>query len=349
MIDDLLFEIISLIPHGFGGMLILIAVIALSLFVLGKGADILVDEAVGLSMKWGVPKMLIGATIVSLGTTLPEVTVSVLAAVNGFPDLAMGNAVGSIICDTGLILGIATLINPLPFKKDVVRRQSWIQFGAGMLLVITSFIFGGGFHSINHGGNIPQFMGWAFLALLAIYIYRTIVSVKNGNASDEFENMDSEIDAPTSAILLRLFLGIVLVVLSSKVLIPFVQEFAMRLNIPETIIAATLVAFGTSLPELITAVTAARKGHGDLAIGNVLGADILNVLFVVGAAASVTVGGLNVDINFFHLLFPAMIFVLVVCKLAISFSKDSLKRPVGFLLLGAYVLVTVASYAVNLK
>lgn len=347
MIDEILGDIILQVPSGFYGMLILIVVIAVSLFVLGKGADMLVEEAVGISMKWGVPKMLIGATIVSLGTTLPEVTVSVLAAIDGFPDLAMGNAVGSIICDTGLILGIATLIHPLPFKKEVVRRQSWIQFSAGMLLVITSFIFGGGFKSLKYGGTIPQFMGWVFLALLVLYIIRTIKSVKNGEVVTDLDGMDGEVSASTPSILIKLFLGIFIVVVSSKVLIPFVQEFAIRLNVPETIIAATLVAFGTSLPELITAITAARKGYGDLAIGNVLGADILNVLFVVGAAAAVTPKGLNVDINFFHLLFPAMIFVLVVCKLAISFSKDSLKKSVGFLLLGAYLIVTVASYIVN--
>lgn len=327
-------------------MLILVAIIAVCLSVLGKGADILVDEAVGLSVKWGVPKMLIGATVVSLGTTLPEVTVSVLAAINGSPDLAMGNAVGSIICDTGLILGIATIINPLPFKKSVVSRQSWNQFGAGMLLVLTSFVFGGGFKSINHGGRVPQFMGWIFLAILVLYIMSTIKSAKRGDI-DEENSFEVPEDQSSIKILIKLFFGIFLVIVSSKILIPVVQELAMRLHIPETVIAATLVAFGTSLPELITAVNASRKGYGDLAIGNVLGADILNVLFVVGAAASVTPGGLHVDINFFHILFPAMIFVLAVSKLSISFSKDSLKRPVGFVLLAAYIIVTVASYVFN--
>lgn len=346
MIDNLLLQFIEIIPDAFWGMIILIAVIAICLLVLGKGADLLVDEAVGLSVKWGVPKMLIGATVVSLGTTLPEVTVSVLAAINGSPDLAMGNAVGSIICDTGLILGIATIINPLPFKKEVVSRQSWNQFGAGMLLVLTAFIFGGGFESINHGGRIPQFMGWIFLAILVLYLMSTIKCAKNGESDgDCFEVPASE---STGKILIKLLLGIVLVILSSKVLIPVVQELAIRLHIPETVIAATLVAFGTSLPELITAINASRKGYGDLAIGNVLGADILNVLFVVGAAAAVTPAGLNVDINFFHLLFPAMMFVLLVSKVSISFSKNSLKRPVGFVLLGAYLIVTIASYIVNM-
>jgi cation:H+ antiporter len=347
MIDDLLLQFIEKIPEALLGMIILIAIIAVCLLVLGKGADILVDEAVGLSVKWGVPKMLIGATVVSLGTTLPEVTVSVLAAINGSPDLAMGNAVGSIICDTGLILGIATIINPLPFKKSVVSQQSWNQFGAGMLLVLTAFVFGGGIKSINHGGRIPQFMGFVFLFILVLYLLSTIRSAKRGEI-DEENSFDVPADQSATKILLKLLFGIVLVIASSKVLIPVVQELAIRLHIPETIIAATLVAFGTSLPELITAVNASRKGYGDLAIGNVLGADILNVLFVVGAAASVTPGGLHVDINFFHLLFPAMMFVLIVSKASISFSKDSLKKPVGFVLLGAYLLVTVASYVVNM-
>ena len=180
MLEEFLESIINSIPSGVLGMVILFAIIAISLAVLGKGADILVDEAVSLSYKWGVPKMLIGATIVSLGTTLPEVTVSVVSALQGSPDLAMGNAVGSIICDTGLILGIAALINPLPFKKEVVRRQSWIQFAAGVLLVLVAFVFGNGFNSFSNGGNIPQFMGWVFLVILVFYIFNTIRLSKKG-------------------------------------------------------------------------------------------------------------------------------------------------------------------------
>ncbi len=345
MIDELMLDLISKIPLGLPGMVILIGIIVVCLATLGKGADMLVDEAVSLSYRWGVPKMLIGATIVSLGTTLPEVTVSVVSALQGSPDLAMGNAVGSIICDTGLILGVAALINPLPFKKEVVNRQSWIQFAAGLLLVLTAFVFGRGFNSFSNGGRIPQYIGWIFLAILVVYIYNTIRQAKKGNVEEGSENLEVD-DSSTLLIFVKLFIGIVLVILSSKILIPTVQETAMRLHIPETIIAATLVAFGTSLPELITAITATRKGYGDLAIGNVLGADILNVLFVVGAAASVTKGGLTVDVHFFKLLFPAMMFVLIVCKLAIEFSKETLSRFVGAILLAAYLLVTILSYSV---
>lgn len=341
MIDEYIIRLVNTVPQGTGGMILLLAITAAALFILSKGADLLVDQAVSLSLKWGVPKMLIGATIVSLGTTLPEVTVSVMSALNGSPGLAMGNAVGSIICDTGLILGIAALIKPLPFKKAVVNRQGWLQLAAGILLVITSFVAGGGIRSFTDGGTVPRFMGFIFLGLLVIYILYTITGVSR---LDDTEETTAKSEEHATVILLKLAAGAVLVIGSSKILIPVVQEIALRLHIPETVIAATLVAFGTSLPELITAVTAARKGHGDLAIGNIIGADILNVLFVIGASAAVTPGGLTVEPRFFRLLFPSMLFVLIVFRCGVLFSKNSLKRPVGFMLLAAYTVTTVLSY-----
>ena len=349
MIDNLMNSVIGVIPSGFLGVVVLVAIMAVSLVVLSKGADILVDEAVLLSERWGVPKMIIGATIVSLGTTLPEATVSVMSALKGAPGLAMGNAVGSIICDTGLILGIAALIKPLPFKKEEINRQGWIQLGSGVLLVLTSFVFGHGIKAFTQGSMIPQFMGFVFLALLLFYIVRTIQGARSGSgkAAGSEKIDDSTQYESTIVILLKLVLGIFLIIISSKVLIPAVQETALRGGIPENIIAATLVAFGTSLPELTTAIAATRKGHGDLAIGNVMGADILNVLFVVGAAASVTPLGLHVQPSFFTLLFPAMLFVLFVFKGSVLFSKDTLKRPVGVVLLGTYLAVTVLSYVLN--
>ena len=146
-------------------------------------------------------------------------------------------------------------------------------------------------------------------------------------------------------VLVKLIGGVVLVVIASRLLIPAVQEIATRLEVPESIIAATLVAFGTSLPELVTAVTAARKGHGELAVGNVIGADILNVLFVTGAAASVTPGGLSAPSHFFRVLFPAMLGVLIVFRIGVVLSKDKLKRPFGVILLAVYVAATLLSYA----
>ncbi|GIX46424.1 MAG: hypothetical protein KatS3mg131_0635 [Candidatus Tectimicrobiota bacterium] len=196
----------------------------------------------------------------------------------------------------------------------------------------------------TEGGRLPQSMGVVFLILLALYLWKTIAWSRQEISGSDAEALEQPGASP-ALILLKLCGGLALVVGSSWVLIPAVRETATRLGVPPGIIAATLVAFGTSLPELVTAVTASLKRHGDLAVGNVIGADILNVLFVSGAAAAVTEGGLLVSGHFFRVLFPAMLFVLVVFRLGILVSGTSLKRPFGVVLLATYVLVTVLSYA----
>jgi len=135
-----------------------------------------------------------------------------------------------------------------------------------------------------------------------------------------------------------------LVILSSKILIPTVKETALRLNVPDSVIAATLVAFGTSLPELVTSITAVLKGHGELAVGNIIGADILNVLFVIGTSVSFAKTGVFVEPKFFNLYFPAMLFILAVFRVGTILYKKELKRPFGFILLGTYILISAISY-----
>ena len=151
----------------------LLGVIAVSLIALGKFADLVVDYAVVLSERSGIPKVVIGATVVSLGTTAPEVAVSVLAAFKGNPGLAMGNAVGSIICDTGLILGVACLIRPLTIPWDIASRQGWVQLASGVLLVLLSIPWDAPLSPYTDGaeGNFPQWAGFLFLGLLAVYMW----------------------------------------------------------------------------------------------------------------------------------------------------------------------------------
>lgn len=356
--------------------LVLVMVIAAMLYTLSKGADILVDEAVSLSLHLGIPKMIIGATIVSLGTTLPEASVSVLAALNGNPDLALGNAIGSIITDTGLIIGIAAIIGSLPVDPIVVKRQGKIQLWSGILLAVVCLpLFS------NGNGNIRQWIGWLFISLLIFYIYTSIKWTRNSSLdetaassiADEVisineDNEDSftEIDkteknntlaaemineqkdseetvlveekSPLAMQIFKLIVGITLVIGSSKILIPTVDITAVRIGIPQSIIAATLVAFGTSLPELITAVTAVRKGHGELAIGNIVGADILNVLFVIGGAASVTARGLNVPLNFFKLQIPTMLIILITFRLFTKGENEEITTKEGLILLTIYII-----------
>ena len=346
--EELIISFIKPLP-----MFAILGIILGSILVLGKGADMLVEEAVVLSVQWGVPKMIIGATIISLGTTLPEVTVSVLAAISGNPEIALGNAVGSIICDTGLILGIAILIAPPKINRTLVNRQGWIQFGSGMLLILAALPIYKIESLFTDGGNLSQTTGFFFLILLGLYLFYSVklsrTKTEKSELDDQLEEvLEEEGKTPMWKVFLKLALGIALVILSSKVLIPAVQETAIRMSIPESIIGATLVAFGTSLPELITSITASRKGHSELALGNIIGADILNVLFVSGAAAAVTKNGLSAPPSFFIFFFPAMIFVLLVFRASVYFSKEKIGRPYGIILLLAYVLVTVLSYTLKM-
>ncbi len=318
-------------------------VMAVFLFTLSKGADILVTEAVTLSLRWGVPTIVIGATIVSLGTTLPEMAVSVMAAVQGDPGLALGNAVGSIICDTGLILGLAALLRPIPLDKRIVNRQGYVQLGAGLLLVLLCVPWASPAAAFSAGGRLPQWGGLLLVALLVLYIWKSIAWARRGAPMEMAEAHADAARIPW--VVVKLAAGIAIVIGSSKVLIPAAQLTAARLGVPEAIIGATLVAFGTSLPELTTAITATRRGHGALALGNVIGADILNVFFVAGMAAAVTPGGLQADPRFFRLLFPAMLFLLLVFRASVWISMTELRRWSGALLVAAYLLVTVLSYA----
>ena len=334
--------------HGLPS-LALFAIIAVMLYTLGKGADWLVDEAVILSTRWGLGKAVIGATIVSIGTTTPEAAVSVLSAIQGEPGLALGNAVGSIICDTGLILGLASLMAPLPLNRELASRLSNVQVGAGILLVAGCFPWSSPATVFMGEGKLRQLVGVVFVILLALYIWQSIRwAGATGANTDNGEDIEAK-ETGTFGTLIKLILSIATIVISAQILIPTVKEMATRIGVPEHIISATLVAFGTSLPELVTAITAVRRGHGELAVGNIIGADILNVLFVAGVSAAVTPGGLQADGQFFQFLFPAMLFILIVFRIGIFVSGDQLKRPFGVVLVGTWLLVTILSYVLSIE
>ncbi|MCH2211272.1 MAG: sodium:calcium antiporter [Fuerstiella sp.] len=313
-------------------------IMVVSIVVLGKSADWMVDNAVSLSLRTGIPKVIVGATIVSIGTTFPEAVVSVLAAVNGHSEIALGNAVGSIICDTGLVLGTACLIAPLPLNRRIVNRQGWIQFGSGVLLVMLSLPYTNPGNIFTTNSSLPQWAGFVLITCLIIYM---IWSVRLARGATDDDEPEAAADSPVVLMLLSILCGCFFVVLSSIGLIECTKIIAVKAGIPKAVIAATLVAFGTSLPELVTAITAVRKGQGALAVGNVIGADILNALFVAGAAAAVTPAGLDVIPIFFQLQFPAMLLILLCFRAGIvraSWSKtDTLTRPFGAVLLAFYL------------
>ncbi len=318
-------------------------VILVLICCLSKGSDILVDEAVSLSRQFRISPLMVGLFVISIGTTLPEAAVSIFAAVNGHPELALGNAVGSIICNTGLIMGLVTLVSPIATNSLSIKRQGWFQFAAGILLVVSCIPF-----TLDHVFEtrvlLPRHMGIVFLMLLLCYLWGAFHWSKNelkaaiANSDTMSENLHG------GMMVFKLLLGCGLVVAASHCLIPAVQIAAVRMNLPQAVISATMVAFGTSLPELVTSLKAVKKGHGELALGNVIGANILNVLFVTGMAASLTRDGLAGPEHFSRILFPAMITTLIIFGLGMHLSGSVFKKSFSIMLLGIYAVVLFSSY-----
>ena len=314
---------------------IILLVLLGSLLLLGKAADQAIDYAVKLAQATGLSNVVIGATIVSLGTTFPEAVVSVLAAVRGDASLALGNAVGSIICDTGLIMGLVCLLGRVPIDKFTVRRKGVVQLLAVLLLVLLAVPWQSPQQFSSWQGVVTQREGFLLLTLLIAYLVWSLYT------HGKEKNSQTTSLANRTTITLKLVVMLLLVVIASEIIVATSIEFAHRIAIPEAIIAATIVAFGTSLPELITAISAVRRNACDLALGNVLGADILNVLFVAGAAASVSPAGLLAEHYFFTHLFPAMLIVVLVLQYGLhsaAFRGTHLSRKHGVVLLATYVL-----------
>ncbi len=318
---------------------------AVCIVVLSKGADWMVDGAVNMARRTGLPKIVIGATIVSLGTTTPEAVVSVMAAWMGNSGLALGNGVGSIIADTGLIFGVTALLITVPVNRFILNRTGWVQVGSATLLVVISVI------ALGMTEGIPilgRWVGLLFLVLLCAYMYVTYVWARQGPKTTLLgEEEEKSEQAGLAKCLLMILGGVFLVVLGARVLVPCAAEIAYRIGVPEDIIAATMVALGTSLPELMTAIAAIRKRHPEIMVGNVVGADVLNCLFVIGAAA--VAKPLAVPPNFFSFHFPTMILILYSFRVFIFINKDGFfKKWQGGWLLVVYLAYIILQYAFNI-
>ena len=283
-----------------------------------KGCRLDDRRVVDLAKRTGIPKIVIGATVISLGTTLPEAFVSVMAAFMGNPGLALGNGVGSIIADTGLIFGLTCILaSAVPVNRYILNRTGWVQVGAATLLVAISLI------SLWASSDTPvlgRSVGVFFLILLGCYLYLTYWWAKSGSAQMTPEEDDDHELMDMLQCWLMVIGGLVLVVIGARVLVPAASEIAVRFGVPEDVIAATMVAFGTSLPELMTAISAIKKGYPEITVGNIVGADVLNCLFVIGAAA--TAKPLAIPENFFYFHFPAMLIILWSFRLFITMNKD---------------------------
>ena len=256
------------------------------LFVLVKGGDWFVDGAVGIARKFRLPDLLIGATVVSVGTTLPEVMISASSALAGHGEIAYGNAVGSIICNAALVAAITIAVRPGKADGAALRLPAAFFFAAAAFFAAVAYT----------AGWFSRWVGAALLALFAAYLAAQILQARRGPAAaPDAAHGEAEGDSPLRRDLLGLAFGAVLIAVGADLMVDNGILIAAALGVPESVIALTVVALGTSLPELTTAITSLVRGHGALSLGNVVGANLFDLVLVCGVSAALAPFGLPAD------------------------------------------------------
>ena len=248
---------------------------AVGLVLLIKGGDWFVDGAVGIAKRFRLPDIVVGATVVSIGTTLPEVMVSTTGALAGSGAMAYGNAIGSIICNTALIAAISITCNPGPVNVKSMKTPAIFFFCSAALYCIAAYAL----------GTFPRWMG---LVMLCIFVVYMVLTVRNGMKNpDQVEGEeDGGKEKKLWQELLLLVIGAAVIAVGADLLVDHGQVIALALGVPETVVALLFVALGTSLPELVTTITSLKKGRASLGVGNVIGANIFNLVLVSGVAVS---------------------------------------------------------------
>lgn len=348
-------------------MLVPILLLILGFILLIKGGDWFVDGATGIARRFHLPEILIGATVVSIGTTLPEVMVSAGAAAAGTGSIAYGNAIGSIICNTSLIAALTIALKPgKAARKSLVVPVAFF-FGAAAFYCTVSYAF----------GRFNRWTGITLLVAFIVYMVATVLRMKKTGASLETvqheeihgnikteEELEAESgedhvvetkesgkkDSLIKDILL-LVVGAVMIAFGARLLVDNATIIAEKLGVPDTVIGLTIVALGTSLPELITAITSLIKGHGALSLGNIIGANLFNLVLVSGVAITINpfdvpasgyINGIN---SAFIIDIPVMLAVMAILTVP-TLIKQKLSRWQGISLLAIYVAFCVAQFVV---
>lgn len=314
-----------------------LAVIAvlIGLAILVWSADVFIDGAMVLAKKLNVPSFLIGVLILGIGTSAPELVVSVLAALEGSPDLALGNAYGSNIVNIALVLGVTVLISPIIIRKGIVKRD------LPLLLLVTILAAWQ-----LRDGMLSQADGLLLLiVLVAVLGLQIVLSLREGNHEHENDIVIDSIEHTEHSLsrgLGSLFVGILMLVMSSRAIVWGAIELATAFGVSELIIGLTIVAIGTSLPELVSSVSAARKGEHDMALGNIVGSNIFNTLGVVGVAAIITPITANPIILSRDVLVMGLITLVLVALCVFAFmTKRQFGRTSGTTLVLLFVGYTI--------
>ena len=323
-------------------MLVPVLLFLVGFGLLIKGGDWFVDGSVGIARRFHLPELLIGATIVSIGTTLPEVMVSSQAALEGNAGISYGNAIGSIICNTSLIAAITISVRPGKVNPKSFALPTAFFFAAAISYALVAWT----------AGRFQRWMGILYLAAFVVYMIVSTMHMKKHPELAEEEEAEEEGGKPRTLWqeILLLVIGAAAIAVGARFLVDNGTKIAAALGVPDSVIGLTMVALGTSLPELITAITSLVKGHGSLSLGNVIGANLFNVVLVSGAAITISpfaipaektiLGGINSSLV---IDLPIMLGVMAVMCLP-ALLKGRLKRWQGILLLCVYVAFTVYQF-----
>ena len=324
-------------------MLVPVLLFIVGLLFLIKGGDWFVDGASALARRFHLPELLIGATVVSIGTTLPEVMVSTMSAVSGHGEIAYGNAIGSVICNSALIAAITIAVRPGKVDPKTLRVPVAFFFAAAAIYCVAAYAM----------GEFTRPLGFVMLAMFVAYMVANVLQMKKApaaaEAEAEAENAGEEMSLTKTLVLL--VLGAVLIALGANLLVDNGTLIAQALGVPESVIALTFVALGTSLPELVTAITSLAKGHGSLSLGNVIGANVFNLVLVSGMSITVspfsipqnsTIMGINSSLVMdLPVMFAVMLLLTVPALL-----KGRLSRWQGVLLLCIYAAFCAVQFTI---
>ena len=322
-------------------MIISIFLFIIGLILLIKGGDWFVDGATGIAKKFRIPDILIGATVVSIGTTLPEVMVSATSALSGHGEMAYGNALGSIICNTALIAAITIAVRPSKIDSKSFKFPVIIFFVSASIYTAVAYFF----------GEFTRIVGVILLTICAFYILFSIRQATQSNLVEEDKEDSTGNDNNLIKNTVLLVVGAALIAFGSNLLVENGTVIATELGVSESVIAITFIAIGTSLPELVTAITALVKGHGALSLGNVIGANIFNLVLVSGVSSLVSpfsipnnkqIAGINSSLV---LDIPVMLFVMAFLTIP-ALMRGKLSRWQGATLIAIYITFCALQFVI---
>ncbi|MBS6502252.1 MAG: calcium/sodium antiporter [Clostridium sp.] len=308
-------------------------ILIIGFILLIKGADIFVDGAAKIAKKFGIPSIIVGLTIVSLGTSAPELSVSLIASFEGNNGITIGNVLGSNIFNTLMVLGVTAIIMPIVIKKNSVIKDYIINIVVSIVLLVLTF----GRVLLNKEAALTRISGIILLILCIIYTLYLIKSAKSRKEEDSEEEEDIKI----LSCIIKIILGIIGIIAGGNLVVSSASDIAYSFGLSDKLVGLTIVAVGTSLPELVTTMIASIKGENDIAIGNVLGSNIFNILLILGVSSSINAipisSSLLIDILFL------IVISIILGIFMFKGKKDKLKldKLEGLILVLLYIIYMV--------